>query len=82
MIPNEKTENEVRAIENLEQRDNSSAAAVLIQQMSEEEYARVEKRLKRKLDLRLTAVIVFIYILNYLDRVSIKHQFDRSNARG
>ena len=39
-------------------------------QMSEEEYHATEKRLKRKLDLRLMASIVFIYILNYLDRVS------------
>jgi hypothetical protein len=38
--------------------------------MSEEEFLDDEKSLKRKLDLRLTSMIVFIYILNFLDRVS------------
>jgi hypothetical protein len=38
--------------------------------MSEEEFLDNEKSLKRKLDLRLTSMIVFIYILNFLDRVS------------
>lgn len=71
MIIDEKPETDVRAIENLDQQGNTNAAG-LIQQMSDEEFARIEKRLKRKLDLRLTAVVVFIYILNYLDRVSIK----------
>lgn len=41
---------------------------VLAQQMSEQEFLEAEKRLKRKLDVRLMAPIVFIYILNYLDR--------------
>lgn len=40
------------------------------QRMSDEEYLDAEKRLKRKLDVRLMAAILFIYILNYLDRVS------------
>jgi hypothetical protein len=40
--------------------------------MSDEEFLDNEKSLKRKLDLRLTSMIVFIYILNFLDRVSIK----------
>lgn len=41
----------------------------LAQPMSEEEFTALEKQLKRKLDIRLTSMIVFIYILNYLDRV-------------
>lgn len=41
-----------------------------VQQMSSDEFTRIEKHLKRKLDIRLTGMIVFIYILNYLDRVS------------
>lgn len=41
----------------------------LLQPMSKEEFAAVEKRLKRKLDLRLASMIVLIYILNFLDRV-------------
>jgi hypothetical protein len=40
--------------------------------MSDEEFLDNEKSLKRKLDLRLTSMIVFIYILNFLDRVSIQ----------
>ena len=39
------------------------------QQMSDEEFLDAEKRLKRKLDVRLMATLLFIYILNYLDRV-------------
>lgn len=47
--------------------DNRLAQA---QRMSEEEYLDAEKRLKRKLDIRLMAAIWVIYVLNYLDRVS------------
>lgn len=43
----------------------------IAQQMSAEEFLEVEKRLKRKLDTRLMAPIVFIYILNYLDRCGL-----------
>lgn len=46
-------------------KQNNVAAA---QRMSAEELLETEKRLKRKLDARLMAPIVFIYILNYLDR--------------
>lgn len=46
--------------------DNRLAQA---QRMSEEEYLDAEKRLKRKLDIRLMAAIWVIYVLNYLDRV-------------
>ncbi|RMZ08696.1 hypothetical protein D0864_01683 [Hortaea werneckii] len=42
-----------------------------LQHLSEDELRSAEKRLKRKLDLRLTAMIVLIYILNYLDRNNI-----------
>ncbi|KAF9869580.1 major facilitator superfamily transporter [Colletotrichum karsti] len=41
------------------------------QAMSEEEIAEIEKKLKRKLDLRLLAVVWVIFILNYLDRKNI-----------
>lgn len=47
--------------------DNRLAQA---QRMSEEEYLDAEKRLKRKLDIRLMSAIWVIYVLNYLDRVS------------
>lgn len=49
--------------------DNRLAQA---QRMSEEEYLDAEKRLKRKLDIRLMGAIWIIYILNYLDRVRIQ----------
>lgn len=39
------------------------------QRLSEEEYARAEKHLKRKLDVRLVAMVWLIFVLNYLDRV-------------
>lgn len=47
-----------------------------LQHLSEDELRSAEKRLKRKLDLRLTAMIVLIYILNYLDRVSAQPLYD------
>jgi hypothetical protein len=39
------------------------------QMMSPEEFAMTEKRLKRKLDLRLMLCIWIIFVMNYLDRV-------------
>lgn len=50
--------------------DSRYARLSRAQQMSTEEFSGVEKHLKRKLDIRLTAMVVFIYILNFLDRVS------------
>lgn len=40
------------------------------QAMSEEEFLDAEKKLKRKLDIRLLACVWLIFVLNYLDRVS------------
>lgn len=51
--------------------DTRQACLNRVQQMSSDDFTRIEKRLKRKLDLRLTGMIVFIYILNYLDRVGL-----------
>jgi hypothetical protein len=64
-------------MEKIEKIDEAMAVEVnprvaIAQQMSEEEFLDNEKSLKRKLDLRLTSMIVFIYILNFLDRVGIK----------
>ena len=42
----------------------------LAQVMSEDEFLAVEKRLKRKLDVRLLGCVWLIFVLNYLDRVS------------
>lgn len=44
----------------------------IAQHMSAEEFAAAEKSLKRKLDLRLTAMVWLIFVLNYLDRVSLR----------
>lgn len=41
------------------------------QNMSEEEFLDAEKSLKRKLDLRLLGCVWVIFIMNYLDRVSL-----------
>lgn len=46
--------------------DNRLAIA---QHMSTEKFLETEKKLKRKLDVRLLACIWLILILNYLDRV-------------
>ncbi|KAF2972626.1 hypothetical protein GQX73_g885 [Xylaria multiplex] len=43
----------------------------LAQAMSEEEFLDIEKRLKRKLDLRLLLCTWLIFVLNYLDRNNI-----------
>lgn len=42
----------------------------LAQNMSEEEFLDAEKKLKRKLDLRLLLCVWIIFVMNYLDRVS------------
>lgn len=39
-------------------------------QLTEDEFLRVEKSLKRKLDLRLLMCVWLIFVMNYLDRVS------------
>ena len=51
----------------IEHTDNRLGPA---QAMSEEELAGVEKKLKRKLDIRLMTMVWLIFVLNYLDRVS------------
>lgn len=40
------------------------------QNMTEEEFLEAEKKLRRKLDFRLLLTMWFIFVLNYLDRVS------------
>lgn len=47
-----------------------AACLGLVQRMSAEDYAATEKRVKRKLDMRMMTSLVLIYLLNYLDRVS------------
>jgi len=46
-------------------------APEFIRNMTPEKRKAVETRLKRKIDLRLMPMIVLMYILNYLDRVSL-----------
>ena len=48
--------------------DNRLSAA---QQLTTEEFAAVERSLKRKLDLRLLCCVWVIFIMNYLDRVRV-----------
>ncbi|KAF2629850.1 MFS general substrate transporter [Macroventuria anomochaeta] len=52
----------------IEYNDNRLGPA---QAMSEEEFANVEKKLKRKLDIRLMTMVWLIFVLNYLDRNNI-----------
>lgn len=42
-----------------------------LQEMTEEELKSFEKKLKRKIDLRILPMTLFMYILNYLDRNNI-----------
>lgn len=60
---------EVQALENV-QDHTSSPPNLNVAHMTPEHRARVEKRLKRKLDARC-ALFVLIYIMNYLDRNNI-----------
>ena len=46
-------------------------APEFIRNMTPEERKSVEAKLKRKIDFRLMPMIILMYILNYLDRVSI-----------
>ena len=41
----------------------------IIRSMTDEEYKVAEKKLRRKLDFRLIAMVALIYVLNFLDRV-------------
>ena len=52
----------------VEMADNRLAPA---QAMSEDEFSSIEKKLKRKLDLRLATMVWLIFVLNYLDRVCL-----------
>jgi hypothetical protein len=46
-------------------------APAFIQNMTAEERALAERRLTRKIDIRLLPMIILMYILNYLDRNNI-----------
>ncbi|KAH9886132.1 major facilitator superfamily domain-containing protein [Xylariomycetidae sp. FL2044] len=43
----------------------------LLRDLSEEEYRALEKKLVRKMDIRLMPTVILIYIMNYLDRNAI-----------
>ncbi|KAI1401872.1 major facilitator superfamily domain-containing protein [Hypoxylon fuscum] len=43
----------------------------LIKDLSDEEYSVLEKKLIRKMDMRLMPMVILIYIMNYLDRNAI-----------
>lgn len=49
---------------------NSDNRLLPAQNMTEEEFLEAEKKLRRKLDSRLLLTMWFIFVLNYLDRVS------------
>jgi hypothetical protein len=71
MPASERAKESMEKIERVgEERVEAEPRVAIAQQMSEEEFLDSEKSLKRKLDLRLTSMVVFIYILNFLDRVS------------
>jgi hypothetical protein len=43
-------------------------APEFIRNLTPEERAHLEKRLKRKIDLRLLPAVIIMYIMNYIDR--------------
>lgn len=40
----------------------------LLQHLSDEELVTLEKKLRRKIDMRLLPIMILIYVMNYLDR--------------
>ncbi|SPO24731.1 related to TNA1 - high affinity nicotinic acid plasma membrane permease [Ustilago trichophora] len=60
---------------------NEVSSGVAALDPNSEEYKRMEKRLVRKIDLRLMPIIVVLYILNYLDRNSISTARDNGLVR-
>ena len=52
-------------------------APEFIRKWSPEQRLETEKRLVRKIDLRLLPMIILMYILNYIDRVSARHAAQR-----
>lgn len=64
--------------EQLHQLPASGAAAL---DPTSPEYRELEKRLVRKIDLRLMPIIILLYILNYLDRNSISTARDNGLVR-
>jgi len=53
-------------------------APEFIRNWTPEERHAAEKKLKAKIDLRLMPMIILMYIMNYLDRVSFKSWLDES----
>jgi len=53
-----------RLIENLAKPES-------LKNLSDEEFSQLERKTRRKVDLRILPMLVFIYILNYLDRNNI-----------
>lgn len=53
----------------------------IIGNMTPEHRAAVEKRLKRKIDLRLLPTLIIMYILNYIDRYVCPVQLSQKERR-
>jgi hypothetical protein len=49
-------------------KDHTFQPPELVRNMTPEERAGLEKKLVRKIDLRLLPMIILMYILNYIDR--------------
>lgn len=47
---------------------NGSPKPAILQHLSDEDLKKLEKRLRRKIDMRLLPCMILIYIMNYLDR--------------
>lgn len=62
---------EVEGGENADKPKRTLEAPPLIRDLSPEDRERLEKKLTRKIDMRLLPPVIIMYIMNYLDRVSI-----------
>lgn len=69
-VPGSGSKQSVEALEHTTESPAAGAPFALARAMDPEERARVEKRLKRKLDTRC-GLFILIYIMNYLDRNNI-----------
>lgn len=47
---------------------NAAPKPAVLQHLSDEDLENLEKRLRRKIDVRLLPCMILIYIMNYLDR--------------
>ena len=61
---------EIDGVQNADKPKRGLEAPELVRNLTAEERIKLEKKLVRKIDLRLLPPVIIMYIMNYLDRVS------------